>query len=152
MSITRSSVEINEFNSLICQDKSYMNVLNLHIRHVKYNLSEFMLIRDQIKIRFSVTVLSETFLISDENAPIIEGYTTFSVSMDIKRSRRGGGLLVYVSDKISSVKIDIMSRFSSSYEYFGLDISLGTNNSFYLCGFYRPPSCKHKILTMTSLK
>ena len=142
MSTTCSSVETNEFNRLSSQDESYMNVVHLNIRSVNCNLSEFMLVLDQIKIRFNIIVLSETYLFSDENAPNIEGYTAFSVSRDRKRIHRGGGLLVYVSDKISSIKIDVMSRVFSSYESIGLEISLGKNNSFYLCGVYRPPSCK----------
>ena len=89
------------------------------------NLSEFMLFLDQFKIRFSIIVMSETFLFSDENAPIIEGYTEFSVSKDRKRFHRGDGLLVYVSDKICSIKTYIVSRVFSCYEYVGLEISLG---------------------------
>ena len=82
MSITCSSVEVNEFNNLSSQDKSYMNVLHLNIRSVNCNLNEFMLVLDQIKIRFNIIVLTETYLFSDENAPNIEGYTAFSVSRD----------------------------------------------------------------------
>ena len=42
----------------------------------------------------------------------------------------------------------------SSYESIGLEISLGKNNSFYLCGVYRSPSCKlqdfhHDFFEMT---
>ena len=84
-----------------------------------------MLVLDQIQIRLSVIVLSETYLFSDENAPNIEGYTAFSVSRDRNRVNKGGGLLVYVSDKSSSIKFDIMSRVSSCYESIGLEISLG---------------------------
>ena len=84
-----------------------------------------MLVLDQIKINFSIIVLSETFLLSDENASIIEGYTALSVSRDRKRSPRGGSLLFYVSDKISSIKIDIMFRVFSSYESIGLDVTQG---------------------------
>ena len=51
-----------------------------------------MLVLDQTKFRFSMFVLSETFLFSDENAPIIEGYTAFSVFRDRKRFYKGGGL------------------------------------------------------------
>ena len=110
MSITCSSLEINEFNSLSGQDKCYFNVVHLNIRYVNCNLSEFMLYLDQIKIRFSIIVLSETFFFSDEIAPITGSYTTFSVFRDRKQLHRGGGLLVFVSDKISSVKIVITSR------------------------------------------
>ena len=87
-----------------------------------------MLVLDQNKFRFSIIVLSETFFLSDENAPIIEGYKAFSVSRDGKRFHIDDGLLVYVSDKISSIKIDIMSRVFSSYESIGLEISLGKNS------------------------
>ena len=107
MRITCSSAEINEFNSLSSQDKSYLNVLHLNIRSVNCNLSEFMLVLDQIKNRFSKIVLSETFLFSDENSPIIESFTTFSVSNNRILVQRGGDLLVHVSDKISSLKIYI---------------------------------------------
>ena len=115
MSITCSSVELNELNSLSSQDKSYLNALHLNIRSVNCNLSDFMLVLDQIKIKFSIIVLSETYLFSDENAPNIEGYTAFSVSRDRNRVHRGGGLLVYVSDEISSLKIYIMSRVFSCF-------------------------------------
>ena len=142
MNITCSSLEINEFNSLSSQDKSYLNVSYLNIMSVNCNLSEIMLVLDQIKIRFSILVLSETYLFSDENAQFIEGYTAFSVSRDRNRFHRGGDLLVHVSDKISSMNIDIMSRVFSCYESIWLEISLGKNKSFYLCGVYRPPSCK----------
>ena len=135
-------MEIIDFNSLSSKNKSYMNVLHLNIRSVNCSLNKFMLVLDQIKIRFKIRVLSETYLFSDENAPNIEGYIAFSVSSDRNRIHRGGGLLVYVSDKIPSLKIDIMSIVFSSYESIGLGTSLGKKYSFYLCGVYRPPSCK----------
>ena len=63
-----------------------------------------MLVLDQIKNRFSIIVLSETFLFSDENVHIIEGYTAFSVSRDRERFHTGGDSLVYISDEFSSIK------------------------------------------------
>ena len=54
-----------------------MNVLRLNTKSVNCNLNEFMLVLDQIKIRFKIIVLSETYLFFDENDPNIEGYTAF---------------------------------------------------------------------------
>ena len=115
MSITCSSVEINEFNSLSSQDKSYLNVLHLNIRSVNCNLSEFILVLDQIEFRFSIIVLSETFLFYDENAPIIEGYTAFLVSRDRNHFNRGGGLLVYVQRWARFIVSIPISSFNSLY-------------------------------------
>ena len=152
MSITCSSLEINEFNRVSIQDNSYLNVLHLNIRSANSNLSHFMFVLDQINFRFSIIVLSETFFFSDENTPIIEGYTTFSVSSFRKRFHRGRGLLLYVADKISSIKIDIMSRVFSSYESVWLEINLEKKTHFTFVGSIEVPPVNFKILTMTSLK
>ena len=53
-----------------------------------------------IKAKFCVYVLSETCLLSDENHPILEGYSSYVVRRSCNRSNRGGGLLVYVPDKL----------------------------------------------------
>ena len=79
-----------------------------------------MLVLDQIKLRFSIIVSSETYFFSDENPPIIEGWTVFSVYRDRKQAPRGGGVLVNVSDKISFIKFVNMSRVFSSFEPNGL--------------------------------
>ena len=66
--------------SITCSSVDVLNVFHLNIRSVNCNLIEFMVILDQFRICFNVIVLRETYLFSDKNPPIVEGYTGFSVS------------------------------------------------------------------------
>ena len=91
----------------------------MNIRSVLGNhFDELCLNLNEIKTKFSVTVLSETCLLPNENHPIVEGYTSYAVCRNCNENR-GGGLLVYV-----------------------LEITLSANNVIYICGIYRPPWSK----------
>ena len=101
-----------------------------------------MLVLDQMKFKFSINVLSETYLLPNEVHIFIERRTAFSVSSDRKRFHRGDGLFDFVLDKVTSIKNCNMSRFFSSYESTEIEISLGRAYLFYLCGVCIPSSCK----------
>ena len=89
----------------------------------------------------SAIVLCETRLISGEEPPHIDGYSAYTVSRKTRNRIKGGGLGIYVLDSISSNRVENLSKICTSYESIGVEINLGANNMFYLCGVYRPPQC-----------
>ena len=133
-------LDITDFNNLCPKEPTSFNIISLNLRSIRNeNFDELQIYLAKLQISFSVIVICETFLVSNEEPPHLEGYTSFSVSRNNGVRHRGGGLVVYVLDSIESTKIKTLCRMSSNFESIGVEISLGSNNSFYLCGVYRPP-------------
>ena len=137
---TCNVLDITDFNNLCPKEPTSFNIISLNLRSIRNeNFDELQIYLAKLQISFSVIVICETFLVSNEEPPHLEGYTSFSVSRNNGVRHRGGGLVVYVLDSIESTKIKTLCRMSSNFESIGVEISLGSNNSFYLCGVYRPP-------------
>ena len=95
------------------QESASFNVIHLNIGHVLgNNFDKLCLNLIEIKMKFSVIVLSETCLLPNENHPISEGYTSYAVCKNCNGNNRGDGLLVYVQDKLSSILFEGISKIS----------------------------------------
>ena len=123
-------IEIIDINRSCLQAFTSFNVLNLSIRSILgNNFDELCLSLNEIKAKLSVIVLSETSIFSDENHPILEGYTSYAVCRSCNKNNRGGDLLVYVLHKLSSIKVEGVSKNFSCFV-------------IYICGIYRAPCSK----------
>ena len=116
------------------------------------NFDELCLNLNKNKAKFSVIVLSETCLVPNENHSILEGYTSYAVCRNCNKNDRGGGSLVYVLDKLSSIKVEGISKKNSSLESIGVELTLSAYNVIYICGIYRPHGQKLRTLTENSLR
>ena len=72
--------DINDFNRLCVQESTTFNILHLNIRSGSgNNFDKLCLNLIEIKMKFSVIVLSETCLLPNENHPVVEDFTSYAV-------------------------------------------------------------------------
>ena len=148
-------LDINDCKTFCIQESTSFNIVHLNIRSVLgKSFDELCSDCNELKPKISVIVFGETCLLPNENHPILGGNISYAVCISCNRNNSEGGLLVYVLDKLSSIKVEGMSKMLYSFESIGAEITLSANNVIYICGIYRPPWSKitdfnREFFTMT---
>ena len=129
----------NEFNPVFAQKEQSqcLSFLHCNSRSLSKSFDNFNVLLSSFKFDCSIIGISETWL--NANSPplfLIEGYQL--VRKD-RQNGRGGGVLFYVSDKISFKIREDLSFQSQSAELLCIEIDLSSDKNFIVCVMYRPP-------------
>ena len=111
------------------------NVVNLNICHLKPKLDEIRILLSPTN-NIDVLGICETFLHDniDDDVLQMEGY---SLERKDRVTGRGGGVVIYISNRISYKRV---FDFESDIESIWLQILLKNTRPIFLCSVYRPPS------------
>jgi hypothetical protein len=114
-------------------DSANLSILCLNVFGIKSHFDQLLISLTDVK--FDVLVLVEAS-ISDNEVSLfnINGYSLFS---KLRQERRGGGILLYVSEKYNFVETEFRSV---SYENIEGIIKLSNYQTFKLIFVYRPPN------------
>ena len=125
--------EINLDESLL---ESKLNILHLNIRSANSNLDEFLVLLDTIKIKFSIIILSETWIKDSSNHINIPGYVSYH---SIRQgNRRGGGVSIFIANNIDSVELPSLFVNNDVFDSAGIRATIG-KEIINIIGVYRPP-------------
>ena len=137
----------NEFNPVFAQQEQSqcLSFLHCNARSLSKSFDNFNVLLSSLKFDCSIIGISETWL--NANSPplfLIEGYQL--VRKD-RQNGRGGGVLFYVSDKISFKIREDLSFQSQSAELLCIEIDLSSDKNFIVCIIYRPHTDIDTFLT-----
>ena len=110
-------------------------VFHQNVRSFQKNGDEFILFLTSLDSQFDVIILSETWF-SDGYEQHISGFRSYHTC---RSDRRGGGVSVYVSEKLKSYIIPDLSFTNSIAEFCTVNVTLSLNENINIIGFYRPP-------------
>ena len=68
-------------------NNNMLNIIHVNIRSCHKNLDEFTLLLGNLRVYFSVLILSKTWLDSEDDFPEVPGYKSYHC---VRRDRRGG--------------------------------------------------------------
>jgi len=130
-----SFYDCNGFKDIVFGGNSF-NIIHMNIRSVNRNLDEFLLCLTNFKTKFSVIVLTETWLSSSSDWLDIPGYLAFH---SIRESKAGGGVSILVKDSLSAELLPSLTYNNQFFESVGVDVTVG-GRMHSIIGTYRPPS------------
>ena len=125
--------EINNENPLL---ESKLNILHLNIRSCNSNLDEFLAFLDTVKMKFSIVVLSETWIKDSSNHINIPGFVSYH---SIRQgNRRGGGVSIFIDKDIDSAELPNFFVNNEAFDSAGIKATIG-KEIINIIGVYRPP-------------
>merc|ERR1712074_239642 len=136
--------DLNNDESLL---NSKLNILHLNIRSCNSNFDNFIAFLETVKMKFSVIVLSETWIkdIAMANQLNIPGYISYHSIR--KGERRGGGVSIFIDRQIESTEIPNFFINNNVYLSAGFRATIG-KEIFNFVGVYRPPRCREGRQTL----
>lgn len=124
-------------DTLFCNKKKGLQIASLNIQHLLPKIDEikFQLLQDKMP---KILALCETFLTEKTNNNLIEINNFAFERKDRIGSRKGGGLIVYISDTISyRRRLDIELN---EVESIWIQVSVKGSKPFLVNFIYRPPN------------
>jgi len=121
----------------VINSKNMLNLVHINIRSCSKNLDEFLILLNNLKPRFSVVILTETWLNSIHDWIDVPGYKAFHC---VREGRRGGGVTILVDDGLCVSQISQLTCVNDVFESVAVSLSLG-GSKYTIVGTYRPPSC-----------
>ena len=109
-----------EFNDTF-KNISNLFVMHLNIRSLYSNWDEFTSCLDMFKLKFSVIVITETWLDSCSLHYNLPGYKAFHT---IRQNGRGGGVSIFVENSIDCEHIKPISSIFDSFEISAVKIKI----------------------------
>ena len=121
------------------KNDNQLSVLNINIRSLSKNFNLLLALLKQSKIRYSIIIISETWLHDADNSLFnIPDYNHISLNRD---SIRGGGLRIYHHQSIKFIHIDNhLTGVHDSHECLSCEFSLPNNCKLNIVAIYRPPN------------
>ena len=139
-SCTTTTPDCSSFLPLRCLShfRNSIVICFLNVQHLSNKFDEISFMCCKYKI--DILCLSETFLSSSvpDSSLLIPGYN-FPPTRSDRASQSGGGLLIYVSSKLS-VKVLSANEFSSDIQTLHIRVSSSFCSAFEIISVYRPPS------------
>ena len=124
---------ISEFNSL-AHFNHLSTILNYNIRSFFKNIDQFLLLLDALATKPTILILTETWLVEnnylDANIP---GYNAFHT---IRKTRRSGGVSIFVRNSLNASKIDQYSKSDTIMELCVVKVCISHFN-LNIFGIYR---------------
>ena len=130
------SYDFSKFENTFKSIKGCFLVMNFNIRSFNRNIDEFLLFLDNLIIKPSVVVLTETWF-SDNNFQNINGYKSFH---SYRLNRIGGGVSIFITNELPSSEVSIMNMNNDNIELCGVSLNISRIITIKLLAFYRPPS------------
>jgi len=129
--------DVDKLNSIQCDGEFNFRLVCLNIRSLSSNYDEFLTFLQNIKHKFDVICLTESWL-TDENCHLyqIDGYNAFHCLR--RNGKRGGGISVYVNEFYSVQKLPNLSLSLPSIESLFLTLSY-KSKKLNVVTIYKPP-------------
>jgi len=110
------------------------SLIHFNIRSYNSNSDELGIFLDQLNVKPSAIILSETWF-SPTHTSDIDGYCAFHVYRD---GRRGGGVSIYINNDYVSKVISRWSYVADNIEICSVEVTAGMSRIM-IHGVYRPP-------------
>ena len=121
-------------------NNNMLNIIHVNIRSCHKNLDEFILLLGNLRVYYSVLILSETWLDSEDDFPEVPGSKSFHC---VRRDRRGGGVSILVRSNLS---VTLVPQLTCVGPVSRLWMSLTLSTAKYtIVGTYRPTSCSLEL-------
>ena len=118
---------------------NYFSILNVNIRSLPKNFPNLVCFLPQIKLRFTLIAVTETWLSDDDNGLYsLTGYNHVSLN----RKGRGGGIRIYFSQELNVNILETLTGIFNSHESLSVEILMPSMGNLNVIAVYRPPS-KH---------
>ena len=130
----------DEFNEKFA-DSHHISLIHVNIRSSKKNLRDFMCSINNLNIKFSFIVLSEIW--GDSNDAMLNVIPGYSHIYDIRESRNGGGVSIYVVDCINYKKRLDLKLDKSYFESYFIEIDKNVfklKSNVIIGALYKPPN------------
>ena len=126
----------SRFNDKFSTKKPNLNVVCFNVRSFNKNGDEFLAYIDELKLKFDVIILTETWA-SVGTLPLISipGYKAFH---SIRTDCQAGGVGVFIRDIYSCHERLCINN--NIIEAVAIDVNLSYNESVTVIGLYRPPN------------
>ena len=121
------------------------SVIHLNIRSLQKNFENFKFFLNSCKTKFDIICLSETWceeLVSNNSLYYLRNYTLFEQPRT--SGKRGGGVLMYVSDVFSSVRTKFTLSNTNAETLF-IELSFINCKNIIIGIVYRPPNGKYEV-------
>ena len=128
------------------RDSQHISLIHVNIRSSKKNLRDFMCSISNLNIKFSFIVLSEIW--GDSNDAMLNVIPGYSHIYDIRESRRGGGVSIYVFDCINYKKRLDLKLDKSYFESYFIEIDKNVfklKSNVIIGAIYKPPTASIDI-------
>ena len=140
-----NSYNLDEINNVEDLFRSKLNILHLNIRSCNSNLDELVTFLDNVKMKYSIIVLSETWIKDASNHINIPGYVSYH---SIRHgTRRGGGVSIFVDKNIDSAELSNLFVNNDVFDSAGIRITIG-KEIINILGVYRPPRSSDGFQTL----
>lgn len=117
---------------------SSLNIIHVNIRSISKNLDELKLLLADIKMYFSVVVLTETWLDNDHNWLPSDWFDNYDVFHSIRAGRRGGGVSILADRGLGCVRLEELCLIEPTFESCAISFTIN-RKQFSVVGVYRPP-------------
>ena len=115
---------------------SKLNIFHLNIRSCNKNLDELVVFLEALKVKFSVIVLSETWIKDVYNHINIPGFVSYHSTR--QGNRRGGGVSIFIDKLIDSTELPNLFINNDVFDCAGIRATIG-REIINIIGVYRPP-------------
>ena len=126
---------INNFKSSFSVSDKFV-VFHQNIRSYNKNSDEFILFMSSLDTDVDVVILSETWF-DEYNLHDICGFKAYHT---YRKDRTGGGVSVFVNNRLSSKIIPNMSFVTPICEFCSVNVRLSAPETINIVGFYRSPN------------
>ena len=127
--------DVTTVKSCVYGSASSLNVIHLNVRSLRSKCDELLCTIQSTGVNFSVIVLSETWLRTENELMDIPGYYAFH---SIRQNRLGGGVSILVSNSLSAELVPSLTLNNNIFETCGIRLS-HKKKAYYIVGVYRPP-------------
>lgn len=139
-------IDLPTYVSKLPKNTNNLNVVHVNIRSLIKNFANLMNCLLSVKSRIDIVVLTEVG-ISEQIVYMyqLDGFTLYSI---LRKSRKGGGIIIYVNNKHKFQPIKTQTRHC---ECILGKLTTQQNHNMYICAVYRPPKeSKHLFVNELS--
>lgn len=130
-----SYYDAESFNTLRYNVENTLKIIHINIRAANSNFDEFLLFLSSLKTKFSIIVLTETWLNHGREWVDIAGYRSYH---SVREGKRGGGVTILVDEGLVFELCDSLSVIDPLFETCAVEMR-SRNSRFIVLGVYRPP-------------
>ena len=135
-------VNDTDFNQLFNEnafDWDSFGLFHLNIRSIASNFDLLEAYLSTLQFKFSIIVLTETWLMQCNDAFHLPGYQTFNLPSEGRR----GGIRIYVADNLTAKTLDISHN--NTFQSLNLKLGFTNRSNINLCAIYRSPNISRAL-------
>lgn len=124
--------DCQSFNQIYKKGEGQFSAIHLNVRSIKNKADTLEIFLQSLTTKFSVIILTETWLTKEDIPPHLFGYKCETVC---REEKRGGGIAIYLKDNLQCQIMDDFTRMDEHVESLFVKIS-----NTIVAALYRPPS------------